>query len=121
MTKEIALVLVVLVLTVFLFVTEILRVDIVALITLLLLGWLKLVTPAQAFSGLASNAVVSIIGVMIIGYGIDRSGVMKRITVPVIRLAGFSEKRMTAVISVSVGLISGLCRTSVLPPSFFLP
>ena len=120
MTKEIALVLVVLVLTVFLFVTEILRVDIVALITLLLLGWLKLVTPAQAFSGLASNAVVSIIGVMIIGYGIDRSGVMKRITVPVIRLAGFSEKRMTAVISVSVGLISGFMQ-NIGATALFLP
>jgi len=120
MTTDIILVLLVLALTIFLFVTEILRVDIVALITLLLLGWLKLVTPAQVFSGLASNAVVSIIGVMIIGYGIDRSGVMRRITVPVIRMAGSSEKRMAAVISIAVGLISGFMQ-NIGATALFLP
>jgi di/tricarboxylate transporter len=120
MQKEIILVLFVLAFTVFLFVSEILRSDIVALLTLLLLGWLKLITPAQAFSGLASNAVVSVIGVMIIGYGIERSGVMKRISAPVVRLAGSSEKRMTAVISLSVGLISGFMQ-NIGSAALFLP
>ncbi|MBN1548800.1 MAG: anion permease [Syntrophaceae bacterium] len=120
MQTEIILVLFVLTFTVFLFVTEILRGDVVALLTLLLLGWLKLISPAQAFSGLASNAVVSIIGVMIMGYGIDRSGVMKRITAPVVRLAGSSEKRMTAVICVSVGLISGFMQ-NIGATALFLP
>jgi len=120
MQTEIILVLAVLAFTVFLFITEILRGDIVALLTLLLLGWLKLISPAQAFSGLSSNAVVSIIGVMIMGYGIDRSGVMKRITAPIVRLAGSSEKRMTAVISVSVGLISGFMQ-NIGSTALFLP
>jgi di/tricarboxylate transporter len=120
MQTEIFLVLLVLAFSVFLFITEILRSDIVALLTLLLLGWLKLISPAQAFSGLSSDAVVSIIGVMIIGYGIDRSGVMNRITSPAVRLAGASEKRMTAVISVCVGLISGFVQ-NIGSTALFLP
>ena len=55
MTFEIALVLLVLGLTVVLFVSEWLRVDIIAIIVMLILAWLKLVTPAQVFSGFAGN------------------------------------------------------------------
>ena len=75
MTAEIALTLAVLLATVLLFVFEVLRVDVIALLVMLALAWLKLVTPAQAFSGLAGTAVVSMIAVMIMGAGIDRSGV----------------------------------------------
>ena len=94
MTLEIMLVLLVLVITVVLFVSEWLRVDVIAIIIMLILAWLKLVTPAQAFSGFASNAVISIIAVMIIGYGVDRSGVMQRFTEPIVKLAGTSQSRL---------------------------
>ena len=79
-TADIALVLAVLAGTIVLFVSERLRVDVIAILIMIALAWLRLVTPVEAFSGLASNAVVSIIAVMILGYGIDRSGIMNRIT-----------------------------------------
>lgn len=118
--EEIALVLGVLAATVILFVSEKLRVDVVALVVLVSLAWLGLVTPQQAVSGFASNAVMSMMGVMILGYGIDRSGVMSRITRPIIDLAGSSERRLVALVSGVVGLMSGFMQ-NIGAAALFLP
>ena len=120
MTPEIALVLAVLAVTVFLFVTEALRVDVIAILIMLALGWLQLVTPQQAFSGLASNAVVSIIAVMILGYGVDRSGLMNRVIKPIMRFAGRSEPRLIGTVSGVVGGISAFMQ-NVGAAALFLP
>jgi di/tricarboxylate transporter len=120
MTPDIMLVLAVLGVTVFLFVTELLRVDVIAILIMLTLGWLGLVTPEQAFSGLASNAVVSIIAVIILGYGVDRAGVMRHVTKPILRLAGNSESRLIALVSGAVGGISAFLQ-NVGAAALFLP
>lgn len=120
MTTEILLVLLVLGATIFLFVTELLRVDVIAILVMLVLGWMGLVSPNEAFSGLASNAVVSVIGVMILGYGVDRSGVMNHLVKPLIRLAGRSESRIIALVSSVVGGISAFMQ-NVGAAALFLP
>ncbi len=120
MTQPIALVLAVLGITIVLFVTELLRVDVVAILVMLGLAWLGLVTPAEAFSGLASNAVVAMISVMILGYGIDRSGVMRRVTRPILRVAGSDEKRLTGIVAGAVGLLSGFMQ-NIGAAALFLP
>ena len=63
-------------LLIILFVFEILRTDLAALSVMVLLGLLSMVPgleglsdPMHLFDGFASNAVISIIGVMIIGAG----------------------------------------------------
>ncbi|QSZ66224.1 hypothetical protein RJ40_01275 [Methanofollis aquaemaris] len=56
------------------------RIAVTAVILLLALAWLGLVTPAQAVSGFGSNAAVSMAGVMVLGYGIDRVGMMHRLS-----------------------------------------
>ena len=61
MTTEIALVLCVLAVTIIFFITELFRVDVTAIIIMLALPWLGLVKPLEAFSGLASNGVISIL------------------------------------------------------------
>jgi di/tricarboxylate transporter len=119
-TTDITLVLAVLTGTIVLFVSERFRVDVVAILIMIVLAWLRLVTPAEAFSGLASTAVVSIIGVMIIGYGIDRSGVMNSITRPIVRTAGTSELKLTAIISAAASLLSGFMQ-NIGAASLFLP
>jgi len=120
MTFEIVLVLLVLGITVVLFVSEWLRVDVIAISVMLILAWLKLVTPAQAFSGFAGNAVISIIAVMILGYGVDRSGVMQRLTGPIVKLAGTSQNRLALVVSTAVGLISAFMQ-NIGATALFLP
>ena len=106
--------------TIILFITEIFRVDIIAGIVMLSLAWLGLVTPAQAFSGFGSNAVISIVGVMIMGYGIDRSGAMNRLSIAIVQLAGSQEKRLLGVISTVVGLISAFMQ-NIGSAALFLP
>ena len=71
MTLHIALVLLIFGITIVLFISKLLRVDIVAILVMISLPWLGLVKPEEAFAGFASNAVVAIIAVMILGYGVD--------------------------------------------------
>jgi di/tricarboxylate transporter len=119
-TPEIALTLAVLGVAVVLFVTEWLRVDAVAILVMVALPWLGLVTPQEAFSGLASNAVVSVIAVVVLGYGVDRTGVMGRVTRPLLRLAGRSESRLVGLTSAAVGGLSGFMQ-NVGAAALFLP
>lgn len=119
-TAEIAMVLAVLAATILLFVTEWLRVDVIALLIMLVLGWAGLVGPAEVFAGLSSNAVISVIGVMILGYGVDRSGVMGRLVKPLIKAAGSSESRIIAMIAAVVGGISAFMQ-NVGAAALFLP
>ncbi len=120
MTLEIALVLAVVVLASALLVTEKLRIDVVALLVLLAVAWLGFVTPAQAFSGLASNAVVAVIAVMILSYGLDRSGITRLLTTPILRMAGRSEARLIALMSAAAGVLSGFMQ-NVGAAALFLP
>lgn len=108
MTTDMILTLAVLVFAIVLFVFEWVRVDVVGIIMMVLLPLIGLVTPQQAFSGLSSNAVVSIIAVIIIGAGLDKTGVMNKVAPPIIKLGGRSERRIMALISTTVGLISSI-------------
>lgn len=108
MNFEIALTLLILLITIILFVTEAFRVDIIAMLVMLTLGWTGIITPAEAFSGLSSNAVIAVIAVMIIGYGMEQSGVMQKITSPLMAAAGKEEKKLTVVLSLSAGALSAL-------------
>ena len=82
MTTEVALVLAVLVVTIVLFVTEALRTDVVAMLVMLALPWLGLLEPAEAFRGFSSGAVISIMAVIVMGHGLDRTGVTRRMARP---------------------------------------
>ena len=88
LTAEMILVMAFIGVAVFLFVVEWVRVDVVAILIMVALPLAKLVTPAEAFSGLSSNAVVSIIAVIIIGAGLDKTGLVNNLVSPVLRIAG---------------------------------
>ena len=120
MTQEIALVLVLTGVASLLLITERLRVDVVAILVMLAAAWLGLVTPAQAFSGLAINAVVAVIAVMILSYGLDRSGVTQQMTRPILRLAKESEIRIVVLMSAAVGVLSAFMQ-NVGAAALFLP
>jgi len=120
MTTQIILTFVVLGITILLFVKEWLRVDVVALCVMLALPWLGLVEPHEALAGLSSNAVFSIIGVMILGCGVDRSGIMAKVTRPIMRVAGSSERRLVSLVSAAVGGISAFMQ-NIGAAALFLP
>ncbi len=107
MTLEIAIVLAILAMAVILFVTERIRVDVVALMVLVSLALTGLITPVEALSGFANLAVVTVWAVLILSAGLARTGVAGLIGRPVLRLAGGSEARLIAMIMLLVGVLSG--------------
>lgn len=120
MTLQIALVLLILAATIFLFATELLRVDVVAILIMVTLPWLGLVKPVEAFSGLASNAVIAVIAIMILGYGVDRSGAMNRIIQPIVAAAKSDERRLIGLVALTAGLTSAFMQ-NIGVAALFLP
>jgi di/tricarboxylate transporter len=127
LTTDMIVVLALLALTIFLFVSEVVRVDVAAVSVMVLLGLLSLVPglggitdPDQLFAGFASNAVISIIAVMIIGAGLDKTGVMHRVAAFIMHVGGTTEKRIIPTVSGTVGLISSFMQ-NVGAAALFLP
>ncbi len=120
LTNDIIIVLGVLVFAILLFIFEWVRVDVVGIMMMVVLPLLDVVTPKQAISGLSSNAVVSIIAVIIIGAGLDKTGVMNILARQIIKLAGKSETRIMALIAATVGLISSFMQ-NIGAAALFMP
>lgn len=120
LTSDMMLVLGVLAVTIALFVFEVVRVDVVALSIMVLLGLLGLVPSDQLFNGFASNAVISIIAVMILGAGLDRTGVMTVVAAFILRIGGKTANKIIPLISGTVGGISSLMQ-NVGATALFLP
>lgn len=106
MTLEIAGVLTILVVALILFLTERIRMDLVALLVLGALALTGLVSPTQALSGFSSHAVVAIWAMFILSEGLSRTGVADFIGRGILRLTGKSESQTIIVIMVAGGGLS---------------
>ncbi len=120
MTMDIALVFIVLFIAAVMFSTEKVRNDIAAIIIMLALTWLQLLTIDEAFSGFSSNAVISVMGVMIIGYGIEKTGLMDSLANMIIDKVGTKENRVIAITSATVGVMSSFLQ-NIGAVALFLP
>ncbi|MBU0993158.1 MAG: SLC13 family permease [Proteobacteria bacterium] len=120
LTVEMIWVMIMIGIAIFLFIVEWVRVDVVAIIMMVTLPLLHLVSPKEAFVGLSSNAVVSIIAVIIIGAGLDRTGVINKLVTPVLRIAGNSPSRIIICISATVATISSFMQ-NIGAAALFLP
>ncbi len=127
LTLEMQVVLGLLAFTVFLFISEIVRIDLAAIMVMVLLGLLSqipglgsLADVSQLFNGLASNAVVSIIAVMIIGAGLDKTGLMSKVAAAILKYGGRTEARIIPIVSGTVGVISSFMQ-NVGAAALFLP
>jgi di/tricarboxylate transporter len=122
-----------LLLTIYLFVSEIVEVDIAAITIMVLLGLTSLpfvseimgisgalVDSKQLFNGFASNAVMSIIAVMIIGAGLDKTGMMSKVASFILQVGGKTETRIIPIISSTVAVISSFMQ-NVGAAALFLP
>ena len=120
MTLEIIIVLTILAIAILLFITEWVRMDVVALLVLGSLAVAGLVTPAEALSGFSNPAVVTVWAVLILSYGLARTGVAGLIGRRLMRLAGDSEIRLLVIIMLTVGILSGFMN-DIGVASLFLP
>ncbi len=134
---DIALVTTILVIALVLFVTEALRMDIVALLVVGALTVTGLVTPAEAVAGFSNEAVITLWAMFIISEGLLRTGVGDLIGRYLMRLAGRNEAALVAVIMFASGglsafmnnigvavlmlpVVMGLARRARVPPSRLL-
>ncbi len=126
-TYEMGVVCALLAFTVFLFVSEIVRIDLSAILVLVLIGLLSylpglgnLADVPHLFDGFASNAVISIIAVMIVGAGLDKTGIMNKVAAVILKYGGTAENRVLPIISGTVGVISSFMQ-NVGAAALFLP
>lgn len=128
---EIAWVSALLLLTIYLFAFEIVGVDVAAVTVMVILGLTSLFAPIMGleqglvdnlhlFDGFASNAVISIIAVMIIGAGLDKTGIMSQVASFILKVGGTTEQRIIPIISATVGFISSFMQ-NVGAAALFLP
>jgi len=124
---EMILVMVILAITIFLFAFEVLRVDVAAICIMVLLG-LTTIIPGidpvidrqELFTGFSSNAVISVIAVMIIGAGLDKTGIMNQVAAIILNKGGKTEKRIIPLVSGTVGIISSFMQ-NIGAAALFLP
>jgi len=120
LSGDMMMVLFVLTATIGLFVSELLRVDIAAILVMVVIGLLGLVPASELFNGFASNAVLSIIAVMILGAGLDRTGVMIVVAAYILKVGGNTATRIVPLVSGTVGIISGMMQ-NVGATALFMP
>ena len=106
MTNEIALSLGILGVAVILFISERLRVDLIALLVLVALTLTGLITSEEAFSGFSNPAVVTVWAVFILSGGLSRTGIANAVGRKVLQVAGNGEVRLIVVIMVTAGVMS---------------
>ncbi len=119
-TFQMGIVMAVLALAILMFIFEWVRVDVVGWIMMVILPILGVVTPKEAISGLSSNAVVSIIAVIIIGAGLDKTGCMNVLARNILKIAGKSETRIMTLISATVAFISSFMQ-NIGAAALFMP
>jgi di/tricarboxylate transporter len=120
MDPQLIIVLAILAVTIVLIVTELWRIDLVALMAMLALTWVGAISPEEARSGFSSNAVLAIIGVMVMGRGLFMSGITDRLASFILRVAGAGRRRIVATTSLTVGLMSGVMQ-NIGAAALFLP
>jgi di/tricarboxylate transporter len=107
MTLEMWLVLGILVTAIFLFITEWLRVDVVAVGVLLSLMLTGVLTTGEALAGFSSTAVLTIAALFVVGGAVLHTGLAGAIGRRILTIAGNSEWRLVLVIMGTVTLLSG--------------
>jgi len=120
LTHDMLLVFALLAFTVVMLVLEWIRGDLIALLVIVVVGITRLIPADQLFEGFAGNAAVSLLGVMIMGAGLDRTGVLNKAASLILRLSGGIESRLSLLINAMVGGLSSIIQSQALA-ALFLP
>ena len=107
MTIDVFIVAAILVAAIILFITEWLRVDMVALGVVVALMVTKVLTVPEALAGFSSEAVITIAALFVVGGAILQTGLAGRIGRHILSIAGTSETRLIVVLMAAVALLSG--------------
>ncbi len=121
MTFEIGFLFALLAAMVYLFLTEKLPVDLTAFLGLVILIFGGYLTPAEAFTGFSSPAVITMLSVFIVGAALLETGVADLVGGRIHRIVGSSETRLIVVLMLVAGVLSAfmnnIAATAVLMPA----
>lgn len=106
MTPDMWLALGVLLFAVVFFITEWLRVDVVALIVVIALMLTGLLKPAEAIAGFSNPVVLTIASLFVIGGGVFQTGLAGTIGNQILKIAGTSESRLLVAVMLTVATLS---------------
>jgi len=98
--------------TILLFVSDRLRLDLVALLALLALLVTGILTPAEGLAGFGDSAVIMIAALFVVGAAMLHTGLAERFGRAIGRIAGHSRARLTAVLMVGTAAISAFVSTT---------
>jgi di/tricarboxylate transporter len=120
-------VLILLLFTVYLFVSERLSVDVSAMLVLVILGLLRfipgleiVISEQELFSGFSSNAVIAIIAVMIIGAGLERTGLMHQVADQILLRTKNNHSLIMPVVASSAAMLSSVMQ-NIGAAALFIP
>jgi di/tricarboxylate transporter len=120
LTRDMMLVLGLVLFTMTMFMFERIRSDATALVVLVALGVLGLVPADELFVGFSGSAVISIIATMILGAGLDHTGALHRLAGWLLRRSRGVEDRLVLWTSAVAGLMSGFMQNPSVT-ALFLP
>lgn len=106
MTTDIAITLIILLVSAILFITDRLRVDLIALLVMGSLALTGVLTPVEALSGFSNPAVITVWAMFIISGALSRTGVANIIGKRVLGFAGHTEIRLIIAIMLTAGVLS---------------
>lgn len=106
MTVDIALVLGILVVSLILFISEVIRMDVVALLVLGSLFIAQQIDANQAFAGFSNSAVITVWAMFILSEGLTRTGIADIIGRQVMRVGGNREMTLIFVIMITGAVLS---------------
>lgn len=94
-------------LTIAAFIADKIRMDIVAICSLLTLYITGLITSNQALAGFSNSTVITIAGLFVVGEGLFQTGVADWLGERLLGLAGSSQTRLLVVLMLGTALLSG--------------
>lgn len=119
MTPEIIMVFCVLGGAILLFTTKIIRLDLTALLVLVILVLTGLVQTEQALSGFSNSAVVTIWAMFILSTSLARTGIANRIGMAILRSAKQGGGRLAAILMTVAALLSAVMHNTHVTAIFF--
>ncbi len=108
MTPEILLTFLILGAALLLFFTGWVRMDVVALLVLVVLAFTGLVTPTEALDGFSNPAVITVWAMFILSAGLYQTGVARAISRQLLKIAGEGEVRLIVTIMLTAGMLSSI-------------
>ncbi len=117
---EIILVLGIIICAMALFVSEKLRIDLVAMCVLLSLLLLQLIEPEQALSGFANPATGIITAMFVLSAGLVRTGLVDWLARRIDRLGGKSQRQLLLVLCLAVAILSAFIISTAIV-AIFIP